>query len=88
MTPEEYEAADKCQLWAAAHCDKQPTCVVATRGTTKPGPVAHRTWRGWRDGKIHVAKYDLPQPHIIWLYRNHFNTVDVFNKQAVGPQSL
>jgi hypothetical protein len=50
--------------------------------------VAHRTWRGWRDGKIHVAKYDLPQPHILWLYRNHFNTVDVFNKQAVGPQSL
>ena len=25
---------------------------------------------------------------MLWLYRNHFNAVDVYNKMAVGPSSL
>lgn len=88
MHPSILEAAEKVRLYAAGHCDKKPTCIVSTRGTTRDGYIAKRTWRGWANGDIITQHYELPQKHIMWLYRNFFNAVDIFNRMGLGKGSL
>lgn len=78
----------KYTLFAASHCDKKPCHLVATRGTSNPGCSKTRWFRMFRDGEIVATRYLLDQPHFHELYRNNFNAVDVYNKQACGPTSL
>lgn len=82
------EGTPRVEVFAAAHCDKQPTFIVGTRGKSTPGKTAVRTFRGFADGKVIKKQYELPQPHILELYRENFNAIDVFNKIGVGVDSL
>ena len=41
------EGARKVMVYAASHCDKKPTNLVATRGTSLAGIPATRYFRKW-----------------------------------------
>lgn len=47
-----------------------------------------RFHRKWVSGAVQCDKYELEQPDMHALYRINFNSVDVFNKYATGPNSL
>ena len=67
-------------VYLAGHCDKVPTCVVTTRGTSKPGKPANRMFRHWVDGQVVTHKYELEQSHMLELYRSNFDAIDMANK--------
>ena len=76
------------QLFAASHCDKKPCHLIATRGSSIPGKQKIRYHRRFENGNLVAQRYTLQQPVFHELYRNNFNAVDVFNRQAIGPNSL
>ena len=67
-------------MYLAGHCDKAPTCVVATRGTSKPGKPTNRVFQHGVDGQVVTHKYKLEQPHMLELYCSNFNAIDAANK--------
>ena len=69
-------------MYLAGHCDKAPTCVVATRGTFIPGKPTSWVFRHWVDGQFVTHKYELEQSHMLELYRSNFNCIDVANKMS------
>ena len=75
-------------LYAGAHRDKATMCLVSTRGKSTPGEPKDRLFCKWEDGQVNVSKFVLQQPHMHALYRNNFNAVDVYNRQALGAGSL
>ena len=83
------EATQKtCKVIVGGHCDKKPTVLVGTRGMSTQGKTMTRYYRAWVDGRVQTDKYTLDQPHMHELYRCNFNSVDIFNKLALGPNSL
>ena len=79
---EQPATVERRTVYLAGHCDKAPTCVVATRGTSKPGKPANRVFRQWVNGKVVARRYDLEQPHMLELYRSNFNAIDVANRMS------
>ena len=69
-------------MFLAGHCDKAPTCVVATRDTSKRGKPANRVFQHWVNGWVVTHKYELEQPHMLELYRGSLNAIDVANKMS------
>ena len=69
-------------MYLAGHCDKAPTCVVATRGTSNPGKPTSQVFRHWVDGQVVTHKYELEQSHMLELYCSNFNAKDVANKMS------
>jgi hypothetical protein len=62
--------------------------LVHTTGLSTPGPSRTRKWAKYKKGRIVKKKYTLHQPHVFSIYRGGFSAVDVFNKVALGPNSI
>lgn len=62
--------------------------LVHTSGLSTPGPARLRRWAKYKKGKIIKKKYILEQPHVHSVYRGGFSAVDIFNKMALGPNSI
>ena len=69
-------------MYLAGHCDKAPTCVVSTRGTSNPGKPTSRVFWHLVDGQIVTYKNELEQSHMLELYHSNFNAIDVANKMS------
>jgi hypothetical protein len=76
------------EVYGSIHKDVQPMTLVHTTGMSVPGPVRVRKWRKFKDGRILRNTYTLDQPEVHSIYRGKFSTVDVFNKLALGPNSV
>ena len=70
--------------------DKQPMVLVHTCATSAEGDPRYRVRnrRSTTTGRFVKLRYKLhhPQPHA--LYRTNFNTVDKWNKHALGPRTI
>jgi hypothetical protein len=73
----------------AFHMDKKQMTLLATAGSSNEAPIVTRTrlYIG-DDGERVDWEGDLQQPIVHYIYRTHFNAVDVHNKLAVGPRSV
>lgn len=70
--------------------DKAPMVLVHTSGSGLPGTPRNRYWRSFdtRAGQYRKEKYELQHPDVHSRYRQSFSKVDIFNKMALGPNSL
>jgi hypothetical protein len=62
--------------------------LVHTTGLSTPGPSRVRRWAKFKKGRIIKRVYTLQQPHVHSIYRGGFSAVDIFNKMALGPNSI
>lgn len=75
-------------FYAGGHQDRKPLHLIATCGTSLPGPERTRYRRDMEAGAIVRQTYTLQQPLMHSIYRQYFNAVDMFNREALGPQSV
>jgi hypothetical protein len=68
------------EYYASAVLDKKPMYVVSTCGTSI---ITHVAMRGPKDNPIEVRF-----PEMNALYRKHFNGIDLFNRDCLGPRSV
>jgi hypothetical protein len=73
----------------AFHMDKRPMTLLGTTGSSKEAPpVMRRRLYMTDEGDLVRWTGELQQPFIHYIYRSHFNAVDVHNKLCVGPRSV
>ncbi len=66
--------------------DRKPMLLVSTASTSDMGNVATRRKRGRTTDEPPTYEFDQPLMHS--TYRRYFNAVDLFNRDALGQQSL
>ena len=84
----EQEGEDFWIAYAAGHMDKKPSLISATTGTSYPGLARIRRFARHKEEQYQVKNYSLEQADMFALYRNHFATIDTFNKAGLGPKSF
>jgi hypothetical protein len=76
------------RVFAEGHMDKAPLAVVASCSTSLYGGTKIRFRSKLVDGNLRRVQCLLDQSAMHALYRNHFNAVDVMNRQSQGPGCL
>jgi len=73
----------------AFHMDRAPMTLLGTAGSSQEAPPVMRR-RVFMSDEGDLVRWtgELKQPDIHYIYRSHFNAVDVHNKLAVGPRSV
>ena len=82
------DANESVTMLAAGWMDKKDMLVLATCTDTNEAPPAERIRSKYKEGKIHKSRYTVVQRNCHAFYRQHFNTIDILNKLALGPGSV
>jgi hypothetical protein len=73
----------------AFHMDRASMTLLGTAGSSQEAPPVMRRRVCMSDeGDLVRWTGKLRKPNIHYIYRSHFNAVDVHNKLAVGPRSV
>jgi hypothetical protein len=78
----------KRKVFAGGHMDRAPLVLVASCSTSLYGGTKQRYRSRLVGREQQRVVYTLEQPKKHALYRNHFNAVDVTNRQSQGPGCL